>query len=172
MLDIGWSELLVVGVIALLVVGPKELPTLLRTIGRYVGIARRHANEFRAQFDEAIRESEFQDLRKDLQDIRHGTMSSINDAEKSLSDKTRGIGDVWNEDVQPVKPKPDTTLPANESSAPEAAAAINGSANGAEVAQSSDAPQALPEAPSDAANERPMAADTEQSTRAQREAVP
>ncbi|MEL6872331.1 MAG: Sec-independent protein translocase protein TatB, partial [Pseudomonadota bacterium] len=48
MLDIGWTELLVIGVVALLVVGPKELPGLLRTIGRYVGMIRRQANEFRA----------------------------------------------------------------------------------------------------------------------------
>ena len=45
MLDIGWWELLVVGMVALVVVGPKELPTLLRTIGHYVGMAKRQADE-------------------------------------------------------------------------------------------------------------------------------
>ncbi|MEM1305883.1 MAG: Sec-independent protein translocase protein TatB, partial [Pseudomonadota bacterium] len=47
MLDIGWAELLVVGVVALLVVGPKELPGMLRTLGKYLGMVRRQANEFK-----------------------------------------------------------------------------------------------------------------------------
>ena len=45
MFDIGWTELVVIGVVALLVVGPKELPALLRTIGRYMGMVKRQANE-------------------------------------------------------------------------------------------------------------------------------
>ena len=57
MFDIGWSELLIIGVMALIVVGPKDLPVLLRNIGRYVGIIRSQASEFRAQFDEALRET-------------------------------------------------------------------------------------------------------------------
>ena len=75
MLDIGWWELLVVGMIALVVVGPKELPTLLRTIGRYVGMAKRQADEFRAQFDEALRESEFNDLRNEMNEIKSDVTS-------------------------------------------------------------------------------------------------
>lgn len=83
MLDIGWSELLVVGVVALLVVGPKELPQLLRTIGRYVGMVRRQANEFRAQFDEALKDSEFEDIKKDFEAIRSDTQRSIREAEQA-----------------------------------------------------------------------------------------
>ena len=55
MLDIGWSELFVVAVIALLVVGPKELPAMLRTIGKFAAMIKRQAQEFRAQFDDAIK---------------------------------------------------------------------------------------------------------------------
>ena len=81
MLDIGWWELAVIGMVALIVVGPKELPAMLRTIGRYVGMAKRQADEFRSQFDEAIRESEFNDLRKEMNDIKSGVTSTLDDAQ-------------------------------------------------------------------------------------------
>lgn len=84
MLDIGWSELLVVGVVALIVVGPKELPALLRTIGRYMGVMKRHASEFRAQFDEAMRETELEQIRKDVENIRSETEDSLRSAERSI----------------------------------------------------------------------------------------
>jgi len=84
MFDIGWSELLIIGVVALLVVGPKELPALLRTIGRYMGMVKRQANEFRAQFDEAMRETEFDQLRKDVEAIKSDAESSLRDAERSV----------------------------------------------------------------------------------------
>ena len=58
MFDITSSKLLILGIVALLVIGPKDLPALLRTIGKYMGIIKRQAAEFRAQFDEAMRESE------------------------------------------------------------------------------------------------------------------
>ena len=54
MFDITSSKLLILGIVALLVIGPKDLPALLRTIGKYVGIIKRQAAEFRAQFDEAM----------------------------------------------------------------------------------------------------------------------
>lgn len=85
MLDVGWSELLVIGIVALVVVGPKELPALLRTIGRYVGIVKRQAAEFRSQFDEAIRESELDQLRKDVEQLKSDTESTLRDAERSFS---------------------------------------------------------------------------------------
>ena len=57
MFDLTSSKLLILAVVALIVVGPKDFPALLRTIGRYMGMIRRQANEFRAQFDEAMREN-------------------------------------------------------------------------------------------------------------------
>lgn len=84
MFDIGWSELLVIGVVALLVVGPKELPALLRTIGRYMGMVKRQASEFRAQFDDAMRETEFEQLRKDVEAIKSDAVSSLQAAEQSV----------------------------------------------------------------------------------------
>jgi Tat protein translocase TatB subunit len=64
MFDITSSKLLILGIVALLVIGPKDLPALLRTIGKYMGIIKRHAADFRAQFDEAMRESELEQLKK------------------------------------------------------------------------------------------------------------
>jgi sec-independent protein translocase protein TatB len=64
MLDIGGGELLVIGIVALVVIGPKELPGLLRTAGNAMGKVRRMAAEFRGQFDEAMREAELEEAKK------------------------------------------------------------------------------------------------------------
>jgi Tat protein translocase TatB subunit len=58
MFDIGWSELVVIAVVALIAIGPKELPAVLRTVGQYMGKIRRMASEFQGQFQEAMREHE------------------------------------------------------------------------------------------------------------------
>lgn len=69
MLDIGWSELLVIGALALIVVGPKDLPGMLRNVGRMVGKARGMAREFQGAMEDAAREAdvkEFTDIKKDM----------------------------------------------------------------------------------------------------------
>lgn len=66
MLDIGWSEFLVIGVIALLVIGPKELPGALRTAGQYMARARSLAREFRDGLDDIAREAELKDIEKKI----------------------------------------------------------------------------------------------------------
>ena len=76
MFDIGWSELVVIGVVALIVIGPKELPGVLRTIGQWMGKVRRMAAEFQGQFNEAMREAEMADLKKSFDDIKD-TASSL-----------------------------------------------------------------------------------------------
>lgn len=69
MLDIGWSELVLIAVIALIVIGPKELPGVLRMVGQWTGKVRRMAAEFQGQFNEALREAEMVDLKKQVDDI-------------------------------------------------------------------------------------------------------
>jgi sec-independent protein translocase protein TatB len=64
MFDIGGSELLLIGIVALIAIGPKELPTVLRTLGQWMGKLRRMASEFQNQFQEAVREAEMADLKK------------------------------------------------------------------------------------------------------------
>jgi sec-independent protein translocase protein TatB len=78
MFEIGWSELLVVGIVALIAIGPKELPGVLRTVGQYMGKVRRMAAEFQGQFQEAMREAEMADLKKQVDEMT--------DAAKGLTD--------------------------------------------------------------------------------------
>ncbi|MFN3719150.1 MAG: Sec-independent protein translocase protein TatB [Rhizobium rhizophilum] len=70
MLDIGWTELLVVAVILIVVVGPKDLPPMIRAFGKMTKRLRQTAGEFRSQFDEALREAELDDLKNTVNDIR------------------------------------------------------------------------------------------------------
>ena len=76
MFDIGWSELLVIGVVAIVVVGPKELPRLMRTFGHYLGKVRHMAADFQRQFEEAVRDSEIDEVRKAMQDF-HAQASDV-----------------------------------------------------------------------------------------------
>ncbi len=72
MLDISWTEFLLIGVVALIVIGPKELPAVLRTLGQWTRKVRIMAADFQNQFQEAMREAEMADLKKDIDDIAHG----------------------------------------------------------------------------------------------------
>ena len=89
MFDLTSSKLLLLGMIALLVVGPKELPGLLRTVGRYVGMIKRQAADFRAQFDEAMKESEIADLKKQVEDFGKEAETAVRDARDVLREGGR-----------------------------------------------------------------------------------
>lgn len=84
MFDIGWTEILVIAVVAIIVIGPKDLPRMLRTLGRYAGQLRRTAGEFRSQFDEVIRDSELDELRSSLQDASN--LNPLNQIKDTISD--------------------------------------------------------------------------------------
>ncbi len=75
--DLSSSHILILVVAALIVVGPKDLPKMLRKIGQVVGKMRGMANEFRASFDEMARQSELDDLRKEVEAMRAATQASI-----------------------------------------------------------------------------------------------
>ncbi|MGA0531465.1 Sec-independent protein translocase protein TatB [Hansschlegelia sp. KR7-227] len=70
MFDIAWSEFLVVAVVALVVVGPRDLPALLRNVGKMVSTVRRMAGEFQTQFSDAMREAELDELQRDITGIK------------------------------------------------------------------------------------------------------
>src|ERR1700761_6597004 len=70
MFDVGWGEMVVIGVVALVAIGPKELPTVLRTVGQWTGKVRRMAAEFQGQFQEAMREAEIADLKQSFDEVR------------------------------------------------------------------------------------------------------
>jgi sec-independent protein translocase protein TatB len=78
MFDIGWGELVVIGIVALIAIGPKELPTVLRSLGQWMGKIKRMANEFQGQFQEALREAEMADLKKHADELT----SAVTDATK------------------------------------------------------------------------------------------
>ena len=80
--DIGWPELLLIGVVALVVIGPKELPGVLRTIGQMMGKVRRMASEFQGQFNYAMREAELDELRKQAEKLN----MTVNPLDKVTSD--------------------------------------------------------------------------------------
>jgi sec-independent protein translocase protein TatB len=89
MFDLGWSELLIIGVAALIVVGPKDLPRMLRTLGQYAGRARSIAREFQRSMDEAARQAdiaELHEVKKGLDDMRAAQHKMQRDMTVSLTE--------------------------------------------------------------------------------------
>lgn len=81
MFEISWSEVLILAVVTLIFVGPKDLPKFLNALGRYAGMVRRQASEFRAQFDEAMREAELDALKKEVDTVRSDIAGSLRGVE-------------------------------------------------------------------------------------------
>jgi len=89
MFDLGWTELLVIGIVALIVVGPKDLPVLFRNVGRFVGKAKGMAREFSRAMNDAADESGVRDVAKSFKsatDPVGSAMSGVKDAAKSMTD--------------------------------------------------------------------------------------
>lgn len=91
MFDISYSKIIILASIALIVVGPKDLPRLLRTLGKYLGIIKRQAAEFRTQFDDAIRDSELSDLKKEIETLGQEAHSTLTEAERSVQNEIHGL---------------------------------------------------------------------------------
>ena len=122
MFDIGWSEIIVVVIITILVVGPKELPGLLRTVGKTVGNVRRMAGDFQNQFNQALREAELDGVAETLNDVRNlnprnavknavskqlGDLSEItDDVSKSMKDSTDEINSSLKDKPAAISSKP------------------------------------------------------------------
>jgi sec-independent protein translocase protein TatB len=70
MFDIGWSEFILIAVVALIAIGPKELPGVLRMVGQWIRKARKMAAEFQGQFQEAMREAEMADLKQSFDEVK------------------------------------------------------------------------------------------------------
>lgn len=99
MLDIGWSELLIIGIVALVVVGPKELPKLLRVVGQMLAKVRRMASEFQGQVNEAIREAELEDVKKSVEDLKSYNPATMirNEIDNALAPVTAASQEVTSE---------------------------------------------------------------------------
>jgi sec-independent protein translocase protein TatB len=81
--DLSWSHMLLVLVVALVVVGPKDLPKVMRTMGQWAAKARGMADQFRKSFDDMARQSELDELRKEVDALR--TMRPLADTEQAMS---------------------------------------------------------------------------------------
>ena len=101
MFDITSSKLLILLIVALIVVGPKDLPLLLRTVGKYLGVIRRHADEFRAQFDEAVREAELDQLKRDFETMQKEVNSAITEGSQAVESGIEKAG----AEHQPKRPQ-------------------------------------------------------------------
>jgi sec-independent protein translocase protein TatB len=105
MFDISWSEFLLIGVVALIVIGPKELPGVLRTLGQYTRKVRGMAADFQNQFQEAMREAEMADLKKQVDDLAHDVKNfdPLKDVRSDLEATSKDI-----ERSLEAKPEPKT----------------------------------------------------------------
>jgi len=125
MFDISWTEFLLIGIVALIVIGPKELPGVLRTLGQYTRKVRGMAAEFQNQFQEAMREAEMADLKKQVDDMAHdfknydplkGVRDDVEAMGKDIERSFDGSPVVKSEAPASEIPAPQT--PAIESAAP------------------------------------------------------
>jgi sec-independent protein translocase protein TatB len=104
MFDMSWGEVMVIGAVALVVIGPKDLPKALRTVGQMTTKVRRMAAEFQSQFNEAMREAELDEVKRQIQDV-NDSVSSLNtqtfNPVESVRDELKGAIEA------PVGPAPD-----------------------------------------------------------------
>ena len=100
MFDLTSSKLLILAVVALLVVGPKDFPILLRTVGRYLGILRKHAAEFRSQFDEAMREAELDQMRNQVEQMSRDIEKTVREADAKVASDLSSVGSIGQEAEQ------------------------------------------------------------------------
>jgi sec-independent protein translocase protein TatB len=93
MFDIGWSEIAVIAVVALIAIGPKELPGVLRMVGQWMGKARKMAGEFQGQFREAMREAEMADLKKTFDEVKEAATGIIS-GDNVMTSLQKDVGDA------------------------------------------------------------------------------
>jgi sec-independent protein translocase protein TatB len=161
MFDIGWTELVVIAVVALIAIGPKELPGVLRMVGQWIGKARRMAAEFQGQFQEAMREAEMADLKKSFNEVKEAATSfsganvmtelqkDVTDAlaiDKPAEDKPAGVQAASAGEpvtpTEPASPTPQTFVEAETHAAGEPLAIVRETqAPPQETAPAIDAPK-------------------------------
>src|SRR4051812_49870940 len=113
MFDIGWREMVVIAVVALIAIGPEELPGVLRMVGQWMGKARRMASEFQGQFQEAMREAEMADLKKTFDEVKDAATSFGSD--NIMTSLQKDVGDALKMDD---RDKPAIGPPVTSSDAP------------------------------------------------------
>ena len=121
MLDVGWTELVVIAIVLIIVVGPKDLPPMLRTFGKMMTKMRGMAGDFRQQFDEALKEADLDDVRKTLSDAQKlNPAHSLREAMNPL----RQMGNDIKADLQKATTPDPAPKPATPAAADIAAEAV------------------------------------------------
>jgi sec-independent protein translocase protein TatB len=121
MFDFAWSEILLIGAVALIAIGPKDMPAAIRTVSSMIKKARRMAAEFQTHVDEMVREADLGDVKKAFNDIRN---LDIGSAIERHVDPDRSIRNTFAENpFEPTYPQPADTTSSDEVTAAEAPAA-------------------------------------------------
>ncbi|HEX2020561.1 MAG TPA: Sec-independent protein translocase protein TatB [Aurantimonas sp.] len=151
MLDIAWTELLVIAIILVIVVGPKDLPRMLRTFGRTTKQIRSMASDFRRQFDDALREAELDEVRQTMSDAKK--FDPTKDVRAAMS-PMKAIGDEIRSSLTAATKAPEPTVPASAAKAepsstagaePPSSASAGPAESGAAAAGVGDAGTAAPQ---------------------------
>lgn len=117
MFDIGWTEMLVIAVVMIVIVGPKELPKMLRTFGKTTAKLRTMAGDFQRQFNEAMREAELDDVKKSVDDLR--SLNPANEIRKHLNPLSQAATDIRSTIQSSLNAQPDTSsAPASDVAQP------------------------------------------------------
>ncbi|MEM9329771.1 MAG: Sec-independent protein translocase protein TatB [Pseudomonadota bacterium] len=95
--NFAWSEMLVIAVVAIIVVGPKDLPGMLRTFGKTLGSVKRMAGDFQRQFNDALREAEVDDL-KDIASTKG--FAPLEDAKKSMEELAQSMNEPMDSEIE------------------------------------------------------------------------
>jgi sec-independent protein translocase protein TatB len=141
MFDISWSELLIIVVVAVVVVGPKDLPRLMRTVGQWAGRARAMADQFRRSFDDMARQSELDELRREVQKLQQSPMTATD--YESFGIKESDFPTASNiEDVGAAPPKVDAPATAAAPAPAPAATAATGTDTSAALSATATSHQA------------------------------
>ena len=114
MLDIGWTEILVITVIALFIVGPKDIPKVLRTVGIWIGKFKSITRDFQNTVQDAVKEAELDEVKKQIESAKTGftkEMSETIDSEGELTEMLRGVDVVENQDTNNSSAKPSSAWP-------------------------------------------------------------
>ncbi|MEL7480549.1 MAG: Sec-independent protein translocase protein TatB [Pseudomonadota bacterium] len=102
----GFTEFLLIAIVALVVVGPRDLPIMMRRLGQFVAKGKRMANEFRAAFDDIAREAELDELRKEIQDLK--SQNAVEEAAADLKSFERDVNTNVMAEQTGAKPAKDT----------------------------------------------------------------
>jgi sec-independent protein translocase protein TatB len=103
MFDLGWTELLVIGIVALIVVGPKDLPGMFRAVGKFVGKAKGMAREFSRAMNDAADQSGVGDIQKTFKSASNPMKTAMNELKKTTDGVTRDIEESTRSPLDPER---------------------------------------------------------------------